>query len=161
MTESPDTSALEALRTLLARYVVAIDERRLDELERVFTPDCRVRFGEVGIEGRDALLVHLRENLAHFHETKHVIGEIVAGGATGDPVAPTFRAGVTAWHAFEGDRPTLTLHGYYDDTLARTEDGWRIAVHEGSEISNEQGAARPGGWSWGTSHQALRGPRPQ
>jgi len=147
MIESPDTSALEGLRILLARYVVAVDERRLEELKRVFTPDCRVRFGEVAIEGREAVLAHLRENLAHFRETQHVIGDIVVTHVPGDSTAPTFRADVTAWHAFEGERPTFTLCGYYDDTLAWTDDGWRIAVHEGGEISRERGAERPRGSS--------------
>lgn len=143
MSDSARPPAREALEDLLATYAESIDERRIEALARVFTSDCDVRFGDVSLEGREALLAHLRESLTHFDETKHAIGGIVPDARASVSDAPAFRADVIAWHAFAGDRPTLTLHGYYDDTLAWTEEGWRITIHHGGERSRERGRPRP------------------
>ncbi|MBB84683.1 MAG: hypothetical protein CL931_12805 [Deltaproteobacteria bacterium] len=143
MIGDPRTSPRTALRALLVRYVTAIDAQTLEMLRHVFIVDCRVRFGDVAIEGIDALLIHLEKTLARFRETKHIISDIAGETYGRDLDAPTFRANVTAWHAFYQDRPSLTLFGFYDDTLVWTDAGWRISDHIGGEYSRAHGTARP------------------
>ena len=133
----------DALVALLADYADCIDRRTLNGLERVFTADCQISFGDVEIAGRDALLRHLGTSLAHYRATKHVMHTPEAIDATERGDSPVFRTQVTAWHDFEGDRPSLTLHGYYYDTLVLTDERWRIAKHVGGEVRRERGAARP------------------
>ncbi|MCH2171552.1 nuclear transport factor 2 family protein [Myxococcota bacterium] len=122
---------------LFDAYCDHIDQRNLEPLARVFTPDCQVSFGGVAIDGFPALLDFLRTGLARFDATRHVVSDSLV-----DEISPErFRcvSRIRAWHRFVGNRPDLTIVGHYRNVFVSTDEGWRIAEHRGSEQSRTTG----------------------
>ena len=120
---SDKVEILEALNL----YGFALDARRFDLFDRVFTEDVVAEFGPAGAAWTG--LENFKRSFAEFHAQldshQHtMMGQVVH--LDGD-TAHAFSYGnwLLVRAAAEGG-PTWTGTGWYDDELVRTEDGWRI-----------------------------------
>jgi hypothetical protein len=116
------------IHDLLVRYATAIDGRKWDLLDTVFTPDARLDYrGAGGIEGPfPEVKAWLAEVLPMFRVTQHLVlnsavdlrGERARGTTQFlNPNEATIDA--APW--------LFTVGGTYHDLLTRTAGGWRIA----------------------------------
>lgn len=134
------------IQDLLIAYSTAIDTRRFDDLDRVFTPDAYIDYRAMGgIDGRfpevKAWLAHV---LPNFPAYAHMLGNVdirlagdtatartlcfnpmVLGAApaatSGAGAAPPADTGAT-------EQPQVLFCGlWYEDEFARTGDGWRMS----------------------------------
>ncbi len=111
----------------LNMYAFALDARRWDLFDRVFTQDVEAVFGPAGAAWSG--LEEFKSSFAMFHDTldSHVhtmMGQLVH--VDGD-TAHAFSYGnwLLVREAAEGG-PSWLGTGYYDDELVRTDGGWRI-----------------------------------
>lgn len=117
-----------AIVEILNLYAFALDARQWDLFDRVFTPDVIAEFGPAGTAWTD--LEDFVNGFASFHATldshQHtMMGHLVQ--VDGD-TAHAFSYG--NWLLIREDAPggsTWSGTGWYDDTLVRTADGWRIS----------------------------------
>jgi SnoaL-like domain len=106
-------------------YPLAVDTRRWDLFDQVFTPDAQADFGG-GARWMD--LASLKRDFALVHEpfsaTQHVTTNHQVAGDEREARCISYVQGrfireVPGGNMFES-------HGWYDDALIRTADGWRI-----------------------------------
>ncbi|MDT4893977.1 MAG: hypothetical protein QOE97_3012 [Pseudonocardiales bacterium] len=121
-----------AVQTVYLDYCDAIDDKRFDDLDRVFARDCEGDYRDA----HGAVLDGLAPLVARLHEN---MGPASTCGATHHNVL-NFRIDVLgddraeaqvhfyAVHQGSGSMAgrLYTVWGRYDDELARTADGWRI-----------------------------------
>ncbi len=118
------------LQQLIVDYANAIDERKWDRLDRIFTPDAYIDYRAMGgIDGKyPAIRAWLPEALKHFPAYMHLVGnfscEISGDGATGKVAC--FNPMVIPRQDGTGS-DTMFLGLWYVDKYQRTKDGWRIA----------------------------------
>ena len=112
----------EALRALVQRYSRAADDRDVDVLASLFTPDAVIT-GARGEQGVDAWLDTMRAPRT-FPASMHVLGDplIELDGDTArlDTYAVVYQLGGEG----QGD---LTLGIRYLDEAVRTGNGWQVA----------------------------------
>ena len=112
----------EALRALVQRYSRAADDRDVDVLASLFTPDAVIT-GARGEQGVDAWLDTMRAPRT-FPASMHVLGDplIELDGDTArlDTYAVVYQLGGEG----QGD---LTLGIRYLDEAVRTAAGWQVA----------------------------------
>ncbi|MBM7369352.1 3-phenylpropionate/cinnamic acid dioxygenase small subunit [Gordonia hydrophobica] len=117
------------IQDLLARYSHAIDERRWDALDAVFTPDAHIDYTAAGgIKGSfGEVKAWLAEVLPAFAVTQHLAAttRLDLHGDTADARTILFNPMVS--HDEQGGEHTLFVGLWYRDDLVRTSDGWRIA----------------------------------
>jgi 3-phenylpropionate/cinnamic acid dioxygenase small subunit len=116
----------EALAELLRRYAAAQDERRFDDYEACFTDDVVLEFPWGAVEGREGLADRVRELLAPFSYTQHLIGnvQVEVGEDQASGRADFFVTMVRR------DHPRLKFWqevGFYRHRYRRTAEGWRIS----------------------------------
>ena len=119
-------SDVQGISEQLTQYGCALDSRAWSSLERLFTEDAVVDYGELGVFNERAAIVGVvREFLEQCGPTQHLIGNIriQVNGETAQS-----RCYVQATHAAReaGDRGLMLLWGEYQDELQRTSDGWKI-----------------------------------
>jgi SnoaL-like domain len=108
---------------LTIRYATAIDSRQYAVLSTVFTADAELDYGEVGAWTGAADVIEFMD-LAHagaantMHRMSNHVVEV-----DGDRAAA--RTYVDAL-ILAADGSGVHAVGYYDDTVVRTADGWRI-----------------------------------
>jgi 3-phenylpropionate/cinnamic acid dioxygenase small subunit len=115
------------IRNVAFRYCRALDTKDWALLDEVFLPDAT---GELGtpttLVGLDAIRARIRKALEHLDDSQHLVGnhEIDVSGDTA-----THRCYLQAQHIRAGavGSPHYIVAGRYEDRLARTPDGWRIA----------------------------------
>ncbi|MCB0932165.1 MAG: nuclear transport factor 2 family protein [Mycobacterium sp.] len=123
------------IQQLLVDYATAIDQRRFDNLDRVFTPDAYIDYRAMG--GIDGIFPQVKawlaEVLPHFPAYAHLIGNIdlrLAGDtASGRTMCfNPLKIGPTKI-VEDGPAETQVLFCalWYDDEFLRTDDGWRIS----------------------------------
>jgi SnoaL-like domain len=126
-----DLAALEEIRQLKYRYLRCVDLKRWDEIAEVFTTDATAEYGthavrgELSLQGRDAIVGYLRDNLGPAITTVHRCGqpEITIDGdsATG---TWSFEDTVIAM----AHRVWIRGAAFYQDEYQRGADGrWRIS----------------------------------
>jgi hypothetical protein len=118
------------IQQLLVDYSTAIDLRRFDELDRVFTRDAYIDYRAMGgIDGRyPEVKAWLAEVLPAFANYAHMLGlpSIRVDGDTA--TARTFCFNPMVLAADNSAKPTTMLLGlWYDDEFVRTADGWRMS----------------------------------
>jgi hypothetical protein len=128
------TLAVErAVHRVYLDYCDAIDEKRFDDLDRVFTLDCQGDYRDtqgVVLDGLAPLVTRLHENLgpdstcgATHHNVLNFRVDVLDDDRTDAQVH--FYAVHQGTGAMAGR--LYSVWGRYDDELHRTEGGWRIA----------------------------------
>lgn len=116
------------IQQLLVDYATAIDTRRFDDLDAVFTADAYLdyRANVGGIDGHyPQVKAWLAEVLPNFAGYAHMLGlpSIRVDGDTATARTFCFNPMV-----FAGAQPATMLLGFwYDDRFVRTADGWRMS----------------------------------
>ncbi len=116
------------IQDLLVTYAHAIDFRRWDDLDAVFTPDAFIDYSAMGgAKGSyPEVKTFLRETLPIFSSYQHLLGasRITLDGDTATGVTPCHNPMVIG----EGDSEHAFLCGlWYRDRFVRTPAGWRIS----------------------------------
>ncbi len=117
------------IQQLLIDYSTAIDTRRFDDLDRVFTADAYIDYRAMGgIDGRfGEVKAWLAEVLPNFPAYAHLIGnvDVRVDGDTASSrticLNPMVLGGAT-----EAGAQVLFCGLWYDDEFVRTPDGWRM-----------------------------------
>ena len=115
------------IQQLLIDYSTAIDSRRFDDLDRVFTPDAYIDYRAMGgIDGRfPDVKAWLADTLPKIFRTHaHMLGnfDVRISGDTASSRTFCFNPMV-----FEGDTNQVMFCGlWYVDEFARTPEGWRM-----------------------------------
>jgi SnoaL-like domain len=115
------------IQQLLVGYSTAIDQRRFDDLDRVFTPDAYIDYRAMGgIDGvYPDVKAWLKEVLPNFPVYAHMLGNfsVTVDGDTASSRTICFNPMVLG-----GDRNQILFCGlWYDDEFVRTSDGWRMS----------------------------------
>jgi ketosteroid isomerase-like protein len=124
-----DDSATDRLQIqeIAARYAFALDDRNWPALRELFTDDAVMDFAIKGeIRGADAIVKSISTDLALLDASHHLIGAALTS-VEGD--VGRCRCYFWAQHLkadFE-DGDQLIIAGEYQDQLARSGQGWRIA----------------------------------
>ena len=115
------------IQQLLIDYSTAIDKRRFDDLDRVFTPDAYIDYRAMGgIDGRyPEVKAWLAQVLPNFPAYAHMLGNfdvrIVGDSASSRTIC--FNPMVLG-----GEQNQILFCGlWYDDEFVRTSDGWRMS----------------------------------
>jgi hypothetical protein len=113
------------IQQLLVDYSTAIDNRRFDDLDRVFTPDAHIDYTELGgiVGSYPDVKAWLAEVLPNFPAYFHMLGnfDIRIDGDTASSRTILFNPMKL------GDDDQVMFCGlWYDDEFIRTADGWRM-----------------------------------
>jgi hypothetical protein len=114
------------IQQLLVAYSTAIDQRRFEDLDAVFTPDAYIDYTALGgIEGRyPEVKAWLAEVLPNFPMYFHMLGNfsVRLDGDRASSRTICFNPMV-----LPGDKEQVMFCGlWYDDEFLRTPDGWRM-----------------------------------
>jgi hypothetical protein len=115
------------IHQLLIDYSTAIDQRRFDDLDRVFTQDAYIDYREMGgIDGRfPEVKAWLAQVLPNFPAYAHMLGnfDVRIDGDTASSRTILFNPMVLG-----GDRNQILFCGlWYEDEFIRTPAGWRMS----------------------------------
>lgn len=115
------------IQQVLIDYSTAIDQRRFDDLDAVFTPDAYIDYRAAGgIDGQyPQIKAWLAEVLPNFPAYSHMLGnfDIRVDGDTASARTICFNPMVFD----EVSKQTLFVGIWYCDELRRTPDGWRLS----------------------------------
>ena len=113
------------IQQLLVDYATAIDQRRFDDLDRIFTPDAYIDYRAMGgIDGNyPRVKAWLSEVLPNFPAYYHLVGnfDIRLAGDTATGRTMCFNP-----MKLSDEGQILFCALWYDDEFARTPDGWRM-----------------------------------
>jgi 3-phenylpropionate/cinnamic acid dioxygenase small subunit len=110
---------------LLVRYATGIDRRDWALFRTVFTDDCELDYGEIGVwKGVDAVTDFMEQVHAMAGHTMHRMSNQVI---TVDGDTAEARTYVDALIMAGDNKSGVNGIGFYDDEIVRTADGWRIA----------------------------------
>jgi 3-phenylpropionate/cinnamic acid dioxygenase small subunit len=117
---------------LLVRYATGIDRRDWALFRTVFTDDCELDYGEIGVwNGIDAVAEFMEQVHAMAGYTMHRLSNLaitVDGDKAG---ARTYIDGLI----MAGDNKSgVNAIGFYDDEFVRTDVGWRIARRRYTQV---------------------------
>ena len=115
------------IQQLLIDYSTAIDRRRFDDLDRVFTEDAYIDYRAMGgIDGRyPEVKAWLAQVLPNFPAYAHMLGNFDArvDGDTASSRTICFNPMVLG-----GDQKQILFCGlWYQDEFVRTPAGWRMS----------------------------------
>jgi hypothetical protein len=113
------------IQQLLVDYSTAIDSRRFDDLDRVFTADAHIDYTELGgIAGTyPDVKVWLSEVLPNFPAYFHMLGNFDIRVDGDKATSRTILFNPMAL----GDNGQVMFCGlWYDDEFIRTAEGWRM-----------------------------------
>jgi 3-phenylpropionate/cinnamic acid dioxygenase small subunit len=116
------------INELLARYSWAMHDRDFTAWQQCFTPDARADYTTAGgIAGTPAEAAAWLSTTMSMFETNISHGGNVVIDFT-DTDSAKVRSIYKMVMKLGGDTPTyMEACGYYNDTIVRTADGWRIA----------------------------------
>lgn len=114
---------------ILARYTRAVDSRRWDDLDGLFTADARIDYSAMGgIAGTlPEVKRFLEESMALFSVTQHMLGlpAIDVRGDRASAVTPCHNPMLLG----AGDTARLMVCSlWYHEDFVRTPDGWRVSA---------------------------------
>jgi hypothetical protein len=119
------------IQQLLIDYSTAIDQKRFDDLDRVFTPDAYIDYRVTGgIDGRfPEVKAWLKEVLPNFPAYYHMVSNIdirISYDAAGDSASS--RAICFNPMVFNAEQKQILFVGiWYVDEFVRTAQGWRMS----------------------------------
>lgn len=142
------------IQDLINSYSHAVDLRRWDELDPLFTEDARIDYRATGsLQGSLAdLKAHLVEVMSMMLSYQHLMATTKLELAGDEARARTLCFNPMVIDAGPGREPRVFFCGtWYHDRLRRTPSGWRIAerVQELSYFHNFPGGAPPGSAPFG------------
>ncbi|MGU3654062.1 nuclear transport factor 2 family protein [Mycolicibacterium sp. A43C] len=115
------------IQQLLIAYSTAIDSRRFDDLDQVFTADAYIDYRAMGgVDGRyPEVTAWLSEVLPNFPAYAHMLGnvDVRIDGDTATSRTLCFNPMVLG--GAEGQ--VLFCGLWYDDEFVRTAEGWRMS----------------------------------
>lgn len=122
------------IQQLLIDYSTAIDQKRFDDLDRVFTPDAYIDYRVTGgIDGRyPQVKAWLREVLPNFPAYYHMLGNVDVR-ITPDPAGDRATSRAICFNPMvmggsdSGERQVYFVGIWYVDEFVRTADGWRMS----------------------------------
>lgn len=125
MLSLPEISDRLEIQQLLVDYATAIDQRRFDDLDRIFTPDAYIDYRAMGgVDGPyPQVKAWLAEVLPNFPAYYHLVGniDIRLSGDTATGRAMCFNP-----MQLSPDGQVLFCALWYDDEFVRTAQGWRL-----------------------------------
>jgi hypothetical protein len=117
------------IQQLLVDYSSAIDKRRFDDLDLVFTSDAYIDYRAMGgIDGAfPDVKKWLSEVLPNFPAYSHLIGNFDVK-ISRDPAGDTATSRILCFNpmVLGGDGQVLFCGLWYDDEFIRTAEGWRM-----------------------------------
>ncbi|MCV7402778.1 nuclear transport factor 2 family protein [Mycobacterium fragae] len=120
-----DREDRQDITEVLLRYATGIDRRDWALFRNVFTDDCELDYGEIGVwKGVDAVTEFMQQAHALAGHTMHRLTNQVITLDGDEAQARTY---VDALIMVGDNKSGVNGIGYYDDDLVRTDDGWRIA----------------------------------
>lgn len=114
-----ETEGTATIDQLLARYAHSVDDRRFDDVGRLFAPDAQLMVGRHTFDGRDAIVATLQAAAANSEPSKHMCANIDAD-VQGD------RATVASDFVFIGSDRAIVSAGRYVDDLICTDGRWQF-----------------------------------
>lgn len=118
------------IQQLLVDYSTAIDQRRFDDLDKVFTPDAYIDYTALGgIEGHyPEVKKWLAEVLPGFPVYAHMLGNfsVRVDRDTASSRVICFNPMVLGGDSGTNGNQVLFCGLWYDDEFLRTPDGWRM-----------------------------------
>lgn len=114
------------LRELVARYGIAVDDRDIDALTALFTPDASFRSedGVMSALGRDAVIEQFRGRFAALKATNHIAHDQILEPGPG----PDAASGLVSSHAEVCRNGRVLIAALrYRDRYRRHEGRWRFA----------------------------------
>ncbi|OSC42359.1 nuclear transport factor 2 family protein [Mycobacterium decipiens] len=118
------------IQQLLVDYSTAIDLRRFDDLDKVFTPDAYIDYRALGgIDGHYPEVKRwLSQVLSNFPLYAHMLGNFAVrvDGDTASSRVICFNPMVLAGDPPTGQERVLFCGLWYDDEFVRTPEGWRM-----------------------------------
>ena len=130
MTVDADVVDRLAISDLIARYAVAVDSRDYDALDALFTVDARIDFTAFGgpLGSPAEIKEFLGANLGIFSRTQHMMGlpVITVDGDQATSRTPCNNPMVLT--DADGSTKVWLIGLWYDDSLVRTQDGWRFSA---------------------------------
>ena len=129
MTEREDR---QDISDLLVRYATGIDRRDWALFRTVFTDDCELDYGEIGVwNGVDAVTDFMEQVHAMAGHTMHRLSNQTITVDGDNAVARTYIDGLI----MVGDNKSgVNAIGFYDDEIVRTDAGWRIARRRYTQV---------------------------
>jgi len=129
MTERDDR---QEISDLLVRYATGIDRRDWPLFRTVFTDDCELDYGEIGVwRGVDAVTEFMEQTHAMAGHTMHRLSNQAITVDGNKAAARTYIDAVI----MIGDNQTgVNALGFYDDQIVRTADGWRIGCRRFTQV---------------------------
>jgi hypothetical protein len=119
-------SDVVAITQLLNLYGLAVDAQRWELFDRIFATDVDADYGA---SSRWTDSEHFKADFAAFHapfdSTQHTMSTHVIH-VDGERARSFCNGGWRLVRNAAGDNPLWDGTGWYDDTLLRTPDGWRI-----------------------------------
>ncbi|MHA0286602.1 nuclear transport factor 2 family protein [Mycobacterium sp. C3-094] len=119
------------IQQLLVDYSTAIDQKRFDDLDAVFTPDAYIDYSVAGgIEGRfPEVKAWLKEVLPNFPIYYHMLGnvDIRISGDTATSRAICFNPMVMGSDPDKNPAQVYFVGIWYVDEFVRTDHGWRMS----------------------------------
>jgi 3-phenylpropionate/cinnamic acid dioxygenase small subunit len=110
---------------LLVRYATGIDRRDWALFRTVFTDDCELDYGEIGVwNGVDVVTEFMEQTHALLGHTMHRLNNMAITVDGNQAVARTYLDGLMM---APDNKSGVNAIGFYDDEIVRTADGWRIA----------------------------------
>jgi hypothetical protein len=123
------------IRRMIVRYSNALDTRRFEWLDELFTPDAYIDYRATGgVDGRyPAIREWLPPAVGAFPHMCHLVGNISITVTGDDAQARTLCLNPVAVPLPSGGTQVMFLGMWYRDMLVRTQAGWRISrrVQEG------------------------------
>ena len=115
-----------AIVGLARTYCSVVDAGAFERLRELFVTDATAELGGSGQRGIDEIIGRLEVALGRFESWEHSIGD---HEVTIEGDRATARCELRAVHVLPpgGDVATDTVVGFYEDSLVRTAQGWRIA----------------------------------
>ncbi|PYH43020.1 nuclear transport factor 2 family protein [Aspergillus saccharolyticus JOP 1030-1] len=138
----------DLIRNAIAHWPIAVDRADTNLLVEAFMPDAVIHYpapvGTLhGIGGLEALL----KTRLHGVTTYHCLGTQVI--QLQSPITATARTYCIGIHFYPGEprRELRRIYGFFDDSLVKRSDGWRIAerkvIHTYEQMPSNGGERLP------------------
>ncbi|HET8613205.1 MAG TPA: nuclear transport factor 2 family protein [Sphingomonas sp.] len=117
------------IQDLMTRYAYAIDDRDWDALDHVFTPDATIDYSDMGGSKGDlpSTKRFLAEAMPNFPAFQHLSATTLIRLDGNSATARTILFNPMVME-HEGARRVFFIGLWYNDTLVRTAEGWRISA---------------------------------